>query len=53
MQQLKEEEQRNIIAGASISASMINGFIKGATLILELGRSLGTALRRAQLKKLC
>lgn len=53
MQQLKEFEEKRIIGGAKISASMINGIIRGATFLLELGRSLGSAIRRYQLKKWC
>ncbi len=52
MQQLKEEEQKQIIGGA-ISAAMINNFIKGATFLLELGRSLGSAIRRGRSKNFC
>lgn len=53
MQQLKEEELKQIYGGASISAAMINNFIKGATFLLELGRSLGSAIKRAQSKNFC
>lgn len=54
MQQLTEPSMKNIIGGSvKISASMVNGIIKGATFLLELGRSLGSAIRRFQLKKWC
>lgn len=53
MQQLTELEEKQIIGGAQISASMINGIVRGVTFILELGRSLGSAIRRYQLKKWC
>ena len=54
MQQLTEDKMKNIIGGeVKISASLINGIVRGATLILELGRSLGSAIRRMQLKKFC
>jgi len=53
MQQLNINEEKRIVGGASISASMINGIVRGVTLILELGRSLGSAIRRYQLKKWC
>lgn len=54
MQQLNDLEQKNIIGGAfKISASMVNGIVKGVTFLLELGRSLGTAIRRFQTKTWC
>jgi hypothetical protein len=54
MQQLTETNMQKIWGGTTkISASMINGIIKGATFLLELGRSFGSAIRRSQLKKWC
>lgn len=53
MQQLTIKETKKIFGGAKISASMINQIIRSATFLLELGRSLGSAIRRYQLKKWC
>lgn len=54
MQQLTIEEEKKIIGGASkLSAAMVTGIIKGATFLLELGRSLGSAIRRIQMRKWC
>ena len=41
------------IKGGAISGTIINGIIKAFSIALELGRSLGTALRRYKDKKLC
>lgn len=49
---LKEEEMKNIVGGA-ITASFISAIAKGINSILELGRSLGSAIRRIQTGKLC
>lgn len=41
------------IVGGKVTASLVNSIIRGATLLLELGRSLGTALRRIHTNKVC
>lgn len=41
------------VKGGAISGTIINGVVKAFTIALELGRSLGTALRRARNKNLC
>ncbi len=42
-----------MISGGAISGSLINAFIRGINTILDLGRSLGTAIRRIQTKQFC
>lgn len=49
---LKEEQLKNIKGGA-ISASFITAIVRGVNTILDLGRSLGTIIRRIQTGKLC
>lgn len=49
---LIEEEMKNIIGGA-ITASWISAIAKGINSILDLGRSLGSAIRRIQTGRLC
>lgn len=49
---LKEEEMKSIVGGA-ITASWISALAKGINSILDLGRSLGSAIRRIQTGKLC
>lgn len=42
-----------LIEGGKTSAALVNSIIRGASLILELGRSLGTAIRRITSRKSC
>ncbi len=44
--QLKKEELKMIKAGATISASLINALIKGITSFMDVGRYLGSSIRR-------
>lgn len=52
MRELTKKELLEISGGA-ISGTLINAFIRGITSILDLGRSLGTAIRRIQLRNFC
>lgn len=45
MRELTQNEMNSIIGGA-LSGTLISGIVKGAQLILELGRSFGSAIRR-------
>lgn len=49
---LKKEEMLKI-NGGGISGTLINSVIRGINSILELGRSLGTAIRRLTANNLC
>lgn len=49
---LKKEELLNI-NGGSISASYITALVRGINSLLELGRSLGSALRRIFSGNIC
>ena len=42
-----------IIGGKGITASLIQAVVKASNTLLELGRSLGSSIRRAAYKKLC
>ena len=53
MKKLKKDELINVIGGAKLSAALFSSIVKGASLILELGRSVGTAIRRFRTRKLC
>ena len=52
MKELNKQELLQISGGA-ISGSLINAFIRGISTILDLGRSLGTAIRRIQTGQFC
>ena len=41
------------VKGGAVSGTIISGIIKAFTVALELGRSLGTALRRSRDKIIC
>ena len=43
---LKKKELKQIKGGASISASMINSFIRGINSFMDIGRYLGSSIRR-------
>lgn len=47
---MKRDELISTVGGATrfISASLLNSIIRGLNTILELGRSLGTAIRRGR-----
>lgn len=50
--ELTKEELMSIVGG-SLSASMISAVIRGINSFLDLGRSIGTAIRRIQNGKIC
>lgn len=52
MKKLNEKEMLNISGGA-ISASFINAIARGINTLLDLGRSLGTSIRRSISGKIC
>lgn len=52
MIKLEKQELINIEGGA-ISASFINALARGLNTILDLGRSVGTAVRRLYSGKIC
>lgn len=51
MRELTNKEL-NLIAGG-VSGAVLTSIIKGATIIFELGRSLGSAVRRMMTKNYC
>ena len=50
---LNKKELLEINGGLKISAVLFSTAVKGFSLILELGRSVGTSIRRLQTKQLC
>lgn len=53
MSEISNEQLKEIRGGATVSASFMNAIIKGIDVILGLGRSLGSAIRRIQDKNVC
>lgn len=52
MIELKKEEL-DIIIGGAFSGTLINAFVRGINALLDLGRSLGSAIRRIQNGTIC
>ena len=52
MIELKKEELYNI-SGGGITASWLNALSRAASTLLDLGRSLGTAIRRSFSGNVC
>ncbi|MDD2434867.1 MAG: hypothetical protein PHO63_01280 [Bacilli bacterium] len=50
---LTKSELLLIEGGLSVSGTLINSFVRGINVFLDLGRSVGTAIRRIQGNKLC
>ena len=53
MYQLTNEELNNIYGGINLTGTLINSFTNAIKVILDVSRSLGTAIRRLYDKKLC
>lgn len=54
MKVINSEEQLFAIAGGvNVSGSIINAFATGIKTVMDVGRSLGTAIRRITLGNLC
>ncbi len=51
--ELKKEELLNIEGGINLSGTLISAFTKIITTILDVGRSLGSALRRISSGMVC
>ena len=49
---MEERELKNISGGA-INATLLNAIIRGASLLYELGRSIGSSLSRVRTGKYC
>lgn len=51
---MKLEKQEMLeINGGGISGTLINSFVRGINSMLDLGRSLGSAIRRLMSNNLC
>ena len=50
---LNKYELKNIIGGGSISATLLNYIIKGFNSILDIGRYLGSGIRRITSTNMC
>lgn len=53
MKEINEKELKLIVGGLSISGTLINSLVRGINAFLDLGRSLGNAIRRISGNKIC
>ncbi|MDD2181049.1 MAG: hypothetical protein PHW32_01635 [Bacilli bacterium] len=53
MKDLNKQELLKIEGGIKISGTLISSLVRGINTLLELGRSLGTAIRRSIGNNLC
>lgn len=51
--ELKKCELVQIYGGANISGTLINSIVRGIEAILDLGRSLGSSIRRIGSNNIC
>lgn len=50
---MKKEELLQVVGGVSITGTLLSSMYKVGNLIFEIGRSLGSAIRRAVGGKMC
>ena len=53
MKELNKEELLMIEGGIKLSGTLINSLVKGFDTILDVGRSLGSAIRRSMNNNIC
>lgn len=53
MKDLNKKELLNVEGGSSITSGLISSLVKGASVFLEVGRSLGSSLRRIVSSRSC
>lgn len=53
METLEKECLLKIVGGVSITGTFINSLVRSANTMLDLGRSIGTAIRRIMSNSLC
>lgn len=50
---LNEQELKQVVGGINITGTIINSIVDTIKIALEVGRSLGTAIRRIASKGIC
>lgn len=50
---LTNQELIYVIGGSKLTGTLINAFARGLNTVLEIGRSLGTAISRIASKRTC
>ena len=53
MKEINKEEMLKVIGGAGFKASFLSSIVRGVNSFLDVGRSIGSAIRRLSEKKVC
>lgn len=53
MQELNQEELMQTKGGVGLTSSLINSFANAVKVLLDLGRSLGSSIRRIESDQIC
>lgn len=53
MKELNDKELLQIYGGVNISGTLIKSFTSAITIVLEIGKSLGTSIRRIANNSIC
>lgn len=53
METIEKNELLLIVGGINVTGTLINSLVRGINSLLDLGRSLGTAIRRVTTGKIC
>lgn len=51
--QLEDKELTNYVGGFSFNATLVNAIVRGFTFVLDLGKTIGTSLRRGLTGQAC
>lgn len=50
---LTEKELKQVVGGLDLTSGILNSFVRAFEIVLEIGRSLGTSIRRIGGSKIC
>lgn len=53
MRKLEKEEMLNVSGGAGITASFVTALVRGVNSFLDVGRSIGSSIRRIFERNVC
>lgn len=53
MKELNKLELNDVVGGSILTAAFINAVVRGATYIMDLGRRLGSSIRRMITRNYC
>ena len=53
MKKLSNRELKQIVGGIDLTAGILNSFVRAFEIVLEIGRSLGTSIRRLGGSNIC